>query len=125
MNNNYVKINNNIFSTFPSYNFQDSNVKNNLPSTYPKENKDINDIDKSNNKSKKKKLLFGSTVASTILTAGIIGMILAKGMHGGNFSNWARKLSRDIKSSNSMNSKNYAQKTKFYCKKEKMSEKSS
>ena len=117
MNNNYVKINNNIFSTFPSYNFQDLNIKNNLPSTYPKENKDINDIDKSNNKSKKKKLLFGSTVASTILTAGIIGMILAKGMHGGNFSNWARKLSRDIKSSNSMNSKNYAQKTKFYCKK--------
>ena len=119
MNNNF-SINNNIFSEFPSYQLEKNFPEKKLLYTNPPvtaDRKDKNNLEISTHKSKRKKLLFGSTIASTILTAGIIGMILAKGMHGSKISLLSKKLSNDIKNANLNSPKNFAAKTKYYSKK--------
>ncbi len=79
---NIPKSNNQIFSNFPKYNLIG-----------------INTVDKNNQiaktslikrKEKKKKILFGSTLASTIITTGIFAMIFAKGPHGSSLKKLGR-----------------------------------
>ena len=119
MNNNF-SVNNNIFSEFPSYTLEKSSDEKKIYYTQPpkvsnSEYKDNVEIKK--HKSTKKKIIFGSSVASTILTAGIIGLILAKGMHGSKISILSKKLSNDIKNARLSNTKTLTSKTKFYAKK--------
>lgn len=68
-------------------------------------------------KSKTKRILFGSTIASTIFTAGIFGLLLAKGIHGGTLSVWGNKLAKDIQSSSAVKHQNFSSKSKYYAKK--------
>ena len=46
-------------------------------------------------KKKKKMILFGSTIASTIFTAGILAMVLTKGIHGSSLSKFKTNVLND------------------------------
>lgn len=46
-------------------------------------------------KKKKKMILFGSTIASTIFTAGILAMVLTKGIHGSSLSKFKSNVLND------------------------------
>lgn len=106
-----VSINNNndsIFSLFPQYNLEQAiTVKKTDTNaiTNPLNEKDTITVNNSNktSKSKKRKFIFGSTLASSILTAGIIGLIFAKGVHGSSFqklSKYADKMAKDVQQQN-------------------------
>lgn len=93
---------NNVFSLFPKYSLEqadvvskDSNIK---EQTLEKDTVELNSETKNSNS--KKKILFGSTIASIILTAGVFGLVLVKGVHGGAFkekiSSLNSKLTQDI-----------------------------
>lgn len=49
----------------------------------------------SQRKKKKKMILFGSTIASTIFTAGILAMVLTKGIHGSSLSKFKTNVLND------------------------------
>ena len=122
INNNFTQ-NSNIFNSFPDYSLQQSgfdtvSVKNPITKQTEQEKKAENKsveqssvqtpsqdkVDLTNKKqpmsSKKKKILFGSTIASSILTAGVVSLLLLKGHRGGflknKVSNWSTQLGRDI-----------------------------
>ena len=92
MTNNFsIQNSNNIFSLFPQYDLgQAKNVKS-YSSTPKTDTVEINE-----NASKKKKILFGSTIASSILTAGVLGMLFAKGYHGSSIKLLSNELSKEI-----------------------------
>lgn len=95
---------NNIFSCFPQYTLGevfDENkavIKENIQISEEKNDEFVNI--KKNKDSKKRKILFGSTIASIILTASILSLIFLKGLHGSTlnrkFLNFKNKLSHDI-----------------------------
>ncbi len=113
---NYTSSTNNIFNTMPPYPLEQAKS-----AVETKNTNVINrEYDKGQTKSpsKKKKILFGSTIASTILTAGIIGLIGAKGLHGTkNLSKFKDKLAREIQEAGQISSKDIPAKTIFYTKK--------
>ncbi len=108
---------NKVFDVFPEYKLEYAAAAEKIP--YHKEDTiEISEGKKSG--SKKKKILFGSTIASTIVSAGILGMLLVKGFHGSSFtklSKLAEKLSKDIQSTNLESTKDFANKAGFYAKK--------
>jgi len=113
---------NNIFSLFPSYTLEQANntYKNKNNITVSKPEKDTVIINEKTKSSKRKKIFFGSTIASTILTAGVIGLFFAKGFHGSSYkklSKYTEKLSREIQDTNLEATKDLANKTALYAKK--------
>ncbi len=110
---------NNIFSSFPQYNLKRAE-------TVSQNNKNTDDLtDKTEftteKKSKnKKKIFFGSTIASTVLTAGLIGMCFAKGFHGSAYNKLSKiteKLTNEIQETSLESTKDLANKTVYYAKK--------
>jgi len=122
INNNFTQ-NSSIFNSFPDYSLQQSgfdavSVKNPVKKQNEQDKKAENQsseqssvqtpsqdkVDLTNKKqpmsSKKKKILFGSTIASSILTAGVVSLFILKGQRGGflknKLSNWSTQLGRDI-----------------------------
>ena len=99
---------NNVFSLFPKYNLEQANtVKKTdfISSTAPNtKSSTIPDTDSTNqSKSKKRKFIFGSTLASSILTAGIFAMVFAKGFHGSSLkklSKYTEGISKRIQAQN-------------------------
>lgn len=120
MTQNNIIQNNNIFSLFPQYSLEQAipvskkekvkskeiNINNQqIKDTIEikTENQTKNSIKEQKTKSKNKKIIFGSTIASTILTAGIFGLIFAKGFHGSflkKISKFTEKLTKDIQIQN-------------------------
>lgn len=124
--NNYLNIqNSNIFSSFPTYNLggESSIVKDtakvsdtNLLEKHAKA--DTFDENKKQAKSKKrKKILFGSTIASAIFTAGVAGVVLLRGVHGSSFSKIKSKLSSELSKMQSNTPKDFVTKTTYYTRK--------
>ena len=124
--NNYLNIqNSNIFSSFPTYNLggESSIVKDtakvsdtNLLEKHAKA--DTFNENKEQAKSKKrKKILFGSTIASAIFTAGVAGVVLLRGVHGGSFSKIKSKLSSELSKMQSNTPKDFVTKTTYYTRK--------
>ena len=103
----------NIFSMFPQY--QLGNISNEIKTTLSKTAisepiKDEVTLQSADKKKKaRRKILFGSTIASTILTAGIAGLFLFKGVHGSAFKNklaqYTRKLQNDIQETSQLAAK--------------------
>ncbi len=98
--------NNYIFDSFPKY--------------IPENKRDV----KKTSKEEKiaflsgKKILFGSTIASTILTAGILGLVFARGPHGTNrLSEIRDALNKEIQEASQNQINHLPSKIKFYCKK--------
>lgn len=93
---------NNVFSLFPKYSLEQAVVvskEDKIKEQTPE--KDVAEITPDSKKTNnKKKILFGSTLASTVLTAGLVSLVLVKGVHGGTFKNKISqlrgKLSQDI-----------------------------
>lgn len=89
---------NNVFSLFPKYSLEQAVVvpKNEeiKEQTLDKDTLQISPESKST--SNKKKILFGSTLASTILTAGLVSLLIVKGVHGGSFKNKVSQLSTKL-----------------------------
>ncbi len=113
MSQNYNIQSHNIFSLFPKYNLgqADNCVKNTTLV-----NNDKNDTTEITTKprSRKKKILFGSTIASMILTAGIIGLVLAKGFHGkNNLTLIKSKLSQELQKHEAAEIKSFSDKLKY------------
>ncbi len=83
-----------IFSQFPKYDLNSGiNSNNQALGT------DSAALDNKNKKqSRTKKILFGSTVASTVLTAGIAAMVLAKGFHGSNLTKLKPNILNEVNS---------------------------
>ena len=124
--NNYLNIqNSNIFSSFPTYNLggESSIVKDtakvsdtNLLEKHAKA--DTFNENKEQAKSKKrKKILFGSTIASAIFTAGVAGVVLLRGVHGSSFSKIKSKLSSELSKMQSNTPKDFVTKTTYYTRK--------
>lgn len=83
-----------VFSDFPVYKMQgmqNSAKKSGVPNI---ESSDTVEL-ASQNKKKKKIILFGSTVASTIFTAGVLAMVLTKGIHGSSLSKFKTNVLND------------------------------
>ncbi len=98
---------NNIFSSFPKYNLE--TAENSVKRSLPKDN-----FEQTKPRSKKKKILFGSTIASIILTAGIAGLILAKGLHGKYKLNLIKtKLTQEMQKHEALEIKTLPQKIKY------------
>lgn len=110
--------NNNIFETFPTYKLERQAV-----TTLPQTNKTENDAVVINGKkkgSKAKKIIFGSTLASTILASGIIGLIFIKGGHKGSINRIkeaGERLTREIQEANKLESKDLITRSTILCKK--------
>ncbi len=104
----------NIFGLFPQYTLGQANssVKNTAENKKIKSDVYNTDINNKTKISKKKKIIFGSTIASTILTVGIFSMLFAKGIHG-SFLKKLSKYTEDITSQ----SGNINQKAIYYTKK--------
>lgn len=121
-----VNINQNkseIFSSFPNYTFEQSVVPANQGINKIKISDGLSDTVELNGKkpfSKAKKILFGSTIASTILSVGVVSMILAKGVHGSSFKKLAKlkeHLVKEIQETSISSTKDLANKTALYAKK--------
>ena len=84
--------NKNIFGLFPEYNLdQISSAKKQQSIIVEQETKpDTVEINGEKRKSKKGKIIFGSTLATTIIAAGITGLIFIR---GGNKARNSKKLS--------------------------------
>lgn len=124
MVNSNLNPNNNIFSTFPQYNFiegssnKNINTINNTQGTQNADKFQSAD-EKQKSPNKLKKIIFGSTLASTIITAGVLSLIFAKGFHGSAFKNLSKlseRLAEDL-SKSSNQTKGLKTKTVFYAKK--------
>lgn len=100
---NYLQIkNSNIFGVFPDYNLETSNnvaknLENKTTTNLIEQSLNCDSFEESNEKpktSRKKKILFGSTIASAIFTTGIISLFLMKGVHGSQVSKFSKFLER-------------------------------
>ncbi len=121
--NNQIK-NSNIFNLFPAYNLEMAEYapkqKNKRILAEPVRTKEnLSDQDSlqittsdKNNKSKTKKIIFGSTLASTIFVAGVLSLFFAKGFHGSSFKRIIRQLEKRAKVpvQNNMSAKEYTNK---------------
>ncbi len=104
-----------IFSLFPKYDGEQAFPIADTQKT--DKTSDVISISPDKKTNKKKKILFGSTIASTILTAGILGLIFAKGIHGGSskkLSKISKYLNEKIKSYEHVNTKTSKQKAVYY-----------
>lgn len=114
---------NSVFNSFPTYNLGNNIVAANQINNTIKVSDSLNDSIELNEKkpfSKAKKILFGSTIASTILTVGVVSMVLAKGVHGSSFKTLAKfkeKLVKEIQETSVSTTKDIANKTALYAKK--------
>ncbi|MCD7780753.1 MAG: hypothetical protein LUH05_08805 [Candidatus Gastranaerophilales bacterium] len=106
---------NNVFDSFPLYDVkQFSSVLNDKTNI----NLETDKYEISGKKSsKKKKILFGSTIASSIITAGVIGLVAAKGVHGSYFSKLNERLTYELQNTNLDTTKDLANKIVYYSKK--------
>ena len=123
-NNNIPK--NNIFNIFPQYNFEQGNLHkasqekkrtNNIAQIITTD--DSIEINKDTKNKKRKKILFGSTITSAIFTAGVAGIIFAKGLHGSSlskFSKYTENLTKRIQDQN-INSKELPIRVFYYTQK--------
>ena len=115
--------NKNIFGVFPEYNLEQSSiVKKQEINTATKEiEKDSVEINKKKKTSKKGKIIFGSTLATTIIGAGITGLIFIKGGNKGKnakkISKLAEKLAKDIQEANTTQTKDLMTRCTIVCKK--------
>ena len=85
-----VQSNSNIFSSFPDYSSLNQSYSAVAASSVESIKTPVVSIDKVELEAKQKKktrrkILFGSTLASTILTAGLASLLLANGVHGSAF----------------------------------------
>ncbi len=118
MSSNYNIQSKNVFSLFPQYSLEqaDNYIKNNTVTTQNTKEDTAEITTKPH--SKRKKILFGSTIASMILTAGIIGLVLAKGIHGkNNLTELKLKLSQELKNHEALGLKSLPDKIKYFRKK--------
>lgn len=125
---NYLQIQSNkVFNLFPEYTLEqavkpEKNTDNSQTTNILKQNvqSDTFKPEKNNKpKSKGKKILFGSTIASAIFTTGFVSLMLLKGFHGGSFNKLSKiseKLSHDIQSQNNT-TKDLITKTAYYTRK--------
>ena len=122
--NNNIQTSNNIFSLFPQYTLEQANVtqkpmsKISVNSSIERKEDSIELTKKKS--SKAKKIIFGSTLASTIITAGIVSMFFAKGFHGSSLkklTKFKEKLAREISESSSNKGEGITQKAVLYTKK--------
>lgn len=83
-----------VFSDFPVYKNQGTltSVK---KTTAPEIGSSDTVLITAQKKKKKKMILFGSTIASTIFTAGILAMVLTKGIHGSSLSKFKTNVLND------------------------------
>lgn len=110
----------NIFSIFPEYNTGLNLLpKDSLRTAVPDRETAVDEVKlkTSSNSGTKRKILFGSTIASTILTAGILGLVFIKGSHSNGFkkkiSEYTAKLAHEIQES-SQTTKNLPQKIIYH-----------
>ena len=112
----------NIFGLFPEYNLEQVHAvkKQEIDTaTKPIENDSV-EINGEKKKSKKGKIIFGSTLATTIIGAGITGLIFIKGGHKGStkrLTDLGEKLGRDIQEANKLQTKDLMTKCTIVCKK--------
>lgn len=97
--------NSNIFSSFPCYSMDKQNTAKQQIQTITTPQKEDEVVISVNNDSKNKKKKFatiflGSTVASSIIAAGAIGLIFAKGHHGSGYTKWINKLQKSLHNPN-------------------------
>lgn len=99
--------NSNIFSSFPLYNMeQPGTAKQYVPAVTTSQKADevvINTQKQDNNKNKNKKfssVFFGSTLATSIMAAGAIGLIFVKGHPGSRYTKWINKLQKSLQNPN-------------------------
>ena len=120
-----INSSNNIFSSFPDYSLNQqyyaaasSKIEEVKP---PVVTIDKVEIEASQKKAKKCKILFGSTLASTILTAGLASLLLIKGVHGSAFKNglnkYKSKLAQDIHEASQVATKDIPTKVAYHTKK--------
>lgn len=95
---------NKVFDLFPQYNVTKTTstntpIKVSIPEQKPDE------VVLSNEENKKKsskvgKIFFGSTIATTIVGAGIASLLIAKGHHGSGLTKWINKLEKSLQNPN-------------------------
>ncbi len=126
----------NIFETFPTYNLEQSEVVKKQEQTNVIEQKtnsqaeiisstpqkDVVEISTSDSKkSKRRKILFGSSIASSILTAGVVGLLLFRGPHTASLKSKLPKfrsnLSKELHDASNQQFKNVSSKASYYSKK--------
>ena len=114
--------NKNVFGLFPEYNLElaSSVQKQTIDTTTKPIENDSVEINGEKKKSKKGKIIFGSTLATTIIGAGIAGLIFIKGGHKGSthrLSALGEKLARDIQEANKLQTKDLMTRCTIVCKK--------
>ena len=75
------------------------------------------DIHLEKGEKKKRKILFGSTIASTILTASVLSLFLGKGVHGSSLSKLVSKFSAIVPKMNKTQGGNITQAITYHSKK--------
>lgn len=106
-----------IFSLFPKYELEQAKCTS-IPASIKVSSALEDKVDISRKGTKARKIIFGSTLATTIVSAGLVGLFFAKGLHGSifkRFSNYTDKLSREIQDSES--TKTLSKKIGLYTKK--------
>lgn len=112
----------NIFGLFPEYNLElvPIDKKQEIDTTTKPIENDVVEINGKKKKSKKGKIIFGSTLATTIIAAGITGLIFIKGGHKGStqrLNALGEKLGRDIQEANKLQTKDLMTRCTIVCKK--------
>lgn len=120
---NNIQTNSNIFSLFPEYKLEQANVvQNNIAQnkiTIEDATKDTLEIKKEKS-TKAKRIIFGSTLASSIITAGVVSMFFAKGFHGSSLNKLSKlkeRLAKDISETSTVATKDITQRTVLCAKK--------
>ncbi len=114
---------NNIFSEFPVYKTGNlpALAKSPLKVVEVSDNKNTTDSveikSNDNSKQRKRKILFGSTLASAILTASVLSLVFVKGIRGSAFSKIGKSLSDNLQKLSKNNPKDIATKTVYYSQK--------
>ncbi len=109
----------NIFNLFPKYQLREQ-VNDVNKSTSPQKKESLDALELKSKKNKRRKILFGSTLASTILTVGLFSLLIAKGPHGSSFkklSNISDNMADKLFESNENSSKKLLKKLVFYTRK--------
>ena len=115
-------ISNNIFGLFPEYNLEKPptvQIQKTEIATKPIADDSV-EINGKKRNSKKGKIIFGSTLATTIIGAGIAGLLFIKGGHKGSarrLSALGERLSRDIQEANKLPTKDLMTRSTIVCKK--------
>ncbi|MBQ4122437.1 hypothetical protein IJD44_01745 [bacterium] len=124
----YLQIQNgNIFSMFPNYSLEQTNTaeknvnkaKTTNLLTQELNNDSFENTNVEEKKKRRRKILFGSTLASVIFTAGTVSLFLLKGFHGSSFNKLSRfteKLATDM-SLQGKKPKDIVSKTSYYARK--------